>query len=74
MLFTKMLLHLVVDEPVLQEIADAISQTLYKARKIAQINRDDFKKHVVCPGCDETYKYEDCLQTKNGKNFNNLMT
>lgn len=53
----------------LQEIIDAIPQTLYKARKIANIDRDNFEKHVVCHKCDSVYNYDKCFILVNGKNF-----
>jgi len=53
----------------LQQFIESMPETLYKARKIVGINRDDFDKHVVCPKCDETYKYEDSFEVRNGMNI-----
>lgn len=51
------------------EIVDLFPTTLYKARKIVGINRDDFDKYVVCSKCDSIYDYDDAYIMKNGVYF-----
>ena len=35
-----------------------IPNSLYKARKLLKLNRDDFDKYVPCPKCDTIYQYD----------------
>ena len=51
----------------LDALIEVFPTSLYKARKIAGVNRDDFDKYVVCPTCDETYNYEESFQIRGGK-------
>ena len=50
----------------LAQIISVFPDSLYKARKIAGVDRDNFQKHVVCPKCDSTYEYNECFVVCSG--------
>ena len=62
------LINGLINNPTRECIIDVFPETLFKTRKIAGIHRDNFDKLVVCPTCDETYRYEDSSHSINGNN------
>jgi len=60
------LINFLITSEKLAEIIDVFPGTLYKTRKLAGINRDHFEKYVVCPKCDETYKYKEAFKNVHG--------
>ena len=47
----------------LKQLHEIFPQTLEQARKLESIDRNDFKKMVICSKCHSTYLYEDCLNS-----------
>ena len=49
----------------LTEVADIFPNSLQKAQCFESINRDDFRKLIVCPSCHTTYENDDCFSGHN---------
>ena len=58
--------------PKLQNLADNLPHTIYRARKYLGQLKEKFVRFVVCPSCHKLYKYEDCCITENGEKKSKL--
>ena len=53
---------------IIKEVSELLPDTLIKAQKLLSVNRDNFKKIIVCQMCHSTYDYADCvIQKENAK-------
>ena len=60
-------INLVVKSEYLENLIIDIPETLYSARQIIGLNRDDFKQYVVCSKCYAIYDKKDSLLNVMGK-------
>ena len=55
-----------VNNQLLSEFCIAFPPSLYMARKLLKIDRDDFKRYAVCPSCHVLYDIFDCVTEVRG--------
>lgn len=55
-----------VNNQLLTEFCIAFPPSLYMARKLINLARDDFKRLAVCPSCHTLYEIFDCVFERNG--------
>lgn len=53
-----------VNNQLLSEFCIAFPPSLYLARKLLKLDRDDFKRYTVCPSCHTLYDIFDCVVEK----------
>lgn len=53
-----------INNQVLAEFCIGFPPSLYLARKLLKLDRDDFKRFVVCPSCFCLYEFLDCIYEK----------
>lgn len=58
-----------VNNQLLSEFCIAFPPSLYLARKLLKLDRDDFKRYTVCPSCHTLYDIFDCVVEKNGVRY-----
>lgn len=61
-------LNVVIRSDLLSEIIEGIPMTLYSARKIIDLDRDDFEQFMTCPDCYSVYPKDASIIHRNGKN------
>ena len=55
-----------VNSQLLAEFCVGFPPSLYLARKLVKLDRDDFKRFAVCPSCFTLYDIFDCVSERNG--------
>lgn len=50
-----------------ENISKSFPHSMYRFWKLTEFDRDDFMKYIVCPNCTALYRYEDVVQTHDGR-------
>lgn len=58
----------------IKTLSDMFLNTILKAQKIANINRDDYKQFVCCTKCLAIYSMEDCFDVVDTQRVPKLCT
>lgn len=59
-------LGLQIDNSYFRNFCMALPPSLYMAHKFLNLDRDNFKRYVVCPSCLMLYNLQDCFEERNG--------